>query len=148
MRLVLNLENAGSDVYVFGDHSTNADSDFYAINVPVSGSSLRLEIIEGDRTIETCESQGIDSRLTLYNAQGMELANVDEVVCTYVDALHYLVATPVKIAEGGNGLLLPRYRGWLVGVVAGERVRPVAPPVEVYFVTPDTPTGAVVERRT
>ena len=77
-----------------------------------------------------------------------ELANVDEVVCTYVDALHYLVATPVKIAEGGNGLLLPRYRGWLVGVVAGERVRPVDPAVEVYFVTPDTPTGAVVERRT
>lgn len=73
----LNIQN-GSDLLVFGDHSVNADSDFYRIDVPVSGSSLRLEVIEGDRTIETCESLGVDSRLTLYNAQGVQLVDDDD----------------------------------------------------------------------
>ena len=76
-----------------------------------------------------------------------EIANVDEVVCTYVDALHYLIDAPVEIAGDRGGLLLPRYRGRLVGVFAGDRLRPVSPPVEVHFVTPGRLAGAVVERR-
>jgi cysteine-rich repeat protein len=73
-----NLAGGVSDVYVFGDHTMQADSDYYAIDVPVAGSSLRLEIIEGDRAIETCESNGIDSRLTLYDAAGVQLVDDDD----------------------------------------------------------------------
>ncbi|PCC74720.1 hypothetical protein NAEX_07817 [Nannocystis exedens] len=73
----LNIQD-GSDLLVFGDHSVNADSDYYRIDVPVAGSSLRLEVIEGDRAVETCESNGVDSRVTLYNAMGVELANDDD----------------------------------------------------------------------
>ncbi|MDC0722629.1 DUF4215 domain-containing protein [Nannocystis bainbridge] len=72
----LNIQN-GSDVLVYGDHSVATDSDYYRIDVP-AGASLRLEIIEGNRAVETCESNGIDSRITLYNAQGVELANDDD----------------------------------------------------------------------
>ncbi len=64
------IQMAGSDVMVVGDHSINTDSDFFAIDVPTAGSSLRLELIEADRAVETCEGGGIQSRLTLYNAGG------------------------------------------------------------------------------
>src|SRR5207253_2437161 len=54
-----------SDIYIRGDHQVNTDADYYAITVP-AGKSIRTEIIEGDA--ETCESLGVDSRLTLFNA--------------------------------------------------------------------------------
>jgi hypothetical protein len=73
-----NLAGGVSNVYVFGDHSMNLDSDYFAVDVPVSGSSLRLEVIEGDRAVETCESLGVDSRVTLYDAAGVQLANDDD----------------------------------------------------------------------
>ncbi len=84
----LNLTGGVSDVYVFGDHAVQADSDYYAIDVPVAGSSLRLEIMEGDRAVETCESNGIDSRLTLYNAAGTQLVDDDDDgrgFCSHID---------------------------------------------------------------
>jgi hypothetical protein len=76
-----------------------------------------------------------------------EIANVDEVACTYVDALHYLVADPVEIAERPGRFLLPKYRARLVGVIAGDQLRPVSPPAEVYFVTPGPLAETPVERR-
>lgn len=63
--------------YIFGDHSLADDSDFYRITVG-SGQSLRAEIVEGDRAAETCESNGIDSRLTLYDSTGTELVDDDD----------------------------------------------------------------------
>lgn len=74
----LNLAGGGSELYVFGDHSMEVDSDYYAIDVPVSGSSIRVEVIEGDRAIETCESNGVDSRVTLYNSAGVQLEDDDD----------------------------------------------------------------------
>ena len=59
-----------------GGHQTNADFDTFAINVP-AGKSVRAEIIEGS-TAETCESNGIDSRLRLFNAAGTELGTGDD----------------------------------------------------------------------
>jgi len=61
---------SGSDVFVFGNHPNATDIDFYSITVPPCGGSLRLEIIEGDRAVETCESNGIDSFLTLFDSAG------------------------------------------------------------------------------
>jgi hypothetical protein len=68
---------SGSDVVVLGDHAVNADVDVYAIEVP-QGASLRAEIVEGDG--ETCESNGVDSRLTLYrlDAGGAPVQLVDD----------------------------------------------------------------------
>lgn len=83
-----NIQAVGPDVFVFGDHTLNVDSDFYAIDVPQSGSSLRLEIIEGDRTIETCEAGNIDARLTLFDANGVLLVDDDDAgrgFCSMID---------------------------------------------------------------
>jgi len=80
-------------------------------------------------------------------AAAAEVANVDEIACTYVDALHYLVEAPVEVAGRPGAAVLPRYRARLVAVIAGDRLRPVSPPVELYFITPEPLAGAPVERR-
>jgi cysteine-rich repeat protein len=66
----------GSDVFILGGHQVNADADYFAITVP-AGKSLRAEIVEGSLA-ETCESSGIDSRLTLFNAAGTQLVEDDD----------------------------------------------------------------------
>lgn len=66
-----------SSAAVLGDHSLNADVDVYRVTVP-PGKGLRAEVIEGDRSIETCESNGIDSRLRLLNAAGVQLLEDDD----------------------------------------------------------------------
>lgn len=65
-----------SDVFVIGSHQQNLDADIYAITVP-AGRSIRAEIIEGSAA-ETCESNGIDSRLTLINPAGTEVLSDDD----------------------------------------------------------------------
>ncbi|WP_434427149.1 DUF4215 domain-containing protein [Nannocystis pusilla] len=102
----LNIQS-GSDVLVYGDHSVNTDSDFYRIDVPVSGSSLRLEIIEGDRTIETCENLGVDSRLTLYNAQGVQLVDDDDEGRGYCSMIDGTGSTPLD--AGAHNLAAGTY---------------------------------------
>jgi cysteine-rich repeat protein len=65
----------GTEMFVLGGHQTNADVDFYAITVP-PGASIRAEIIEGGA--ESCESNDVDSTLSLYNAAGTLLASDDD----------------------------------------------------------------------
>lgn len=62
---------------VFGDHSNETDIDMYAV-ILAAPASLRIELVEGDRAVETCESNGIDSYLRLYNAAGTQLATDDD----------------------------------------------------------------------
>jgi hypothetical protein len=79
-------------------------------------------------------------------ARAAELTNRGAVVCTHVDRLHYLIEQPVAL---GDGAVAPvRYRGALTGVLVGGALRPISPPVELFFVTPARVAGAVVERRT
>jgi cysteine-rich repeat protein len=66
-----------NNVFVFGDHVLNTDSDVYAITVP-PGGRIRAEIVEGDRPTETCEGNSIDSRLTLYNQAFTQLVDDDD----------------------------------------------------------------------
>jgi cysteine-rich repeat protein len=66
----------GTDLFIYGDHQVATDIDVYAVTVP-AGASIRAEIVEGDAT-ETCESNGIDSYLTLYNAGGTSLVTDDD----------------------------------------------------------------------
>ncbi|HWO21034.1 MAG TPA: DUF4215 domain-containing protein, partial [Kofleriaceae bacterium] len=75
------------DAYVFGDHMLAGDIDIYAITVP-GGARIRAELIEGDRPVETCESTGIASRLTLFN-QTLSLVADDQSsgrgLCSLID---------------------------------------------------------------
>jgi cysteine-rich repeat protein len=63
------------DTHTFGDHQVVADIDTYQIVVPMV-RSLRLETIEGSAA-ETCESNGISSRIQLFNSAGTSLGTND-----------------------------------------------------------------------
>ncbi len=66
-----------NESFVFGDHMVGADVDVYAITVD-PGQRIRAEIVEGDRAVETCESNSIDSRLTLFDQNGVQLVDDDD----------------------------------------------------------------------
>jgi cysteine-rich repeat protein len=84
----------GTEMFVFGGHQTNTDSDFFAVTVP-AGASLRAEVIEGS-TAETCESLGVDSRLSLYNAGGTLLTEDDDNGRGYCSLIDGTGGTPVN----------------------------------------------------
>jgi len=65
----------GADAFARGVHAVSTDADFFALTVP-AGKSLRAEVIEGNT--ETCESNDIDSLLTLFNESGVELGRDDD----------------------------------------------------------------------
>jgi cysteine-rich repeat protein len=74
-----------SEVFVLGSHQVNVDADLFGIYVP-AGRSVRAEVIEGGA--ETCESNGIDSRLTLVSPAGVELVTDDDAgrgFCSMID---------------------------------------------------------------
>jgi cysteine-rich repeat protein len=95
----------GSDVYIAGEHQVNADADYYAITVP-AGRSLRAEIVEGSAA-ESCESNGVDSRLTLYNAQGTQLVDDDDDGRGYCSLIDGTGASPLD--AGAKGLAAGTY---------------------------------------
>ncbi|EYF06985.1 DUF4215 domain-containing protein [Chondromyces apiculatus] len=64
-----------SNVFALGGHQVQTDSDFFAVVVPLNGMSILAEVIEGGA--ETCESNGVDSRLTLYSPSGAQLVDDD-----------------------------------------------------------------------
>lgn len=64
--------------FVTGIHQSAADVDYYKLTIPGSSPrSIRAEIIEGVGAFETCESGGIQSRLTLFDAGSVLLADDD-----------------------------------------------------------------------
>ncbi|MFT3769306.1 MAG: DVUA0089 family protein [Minicystis sp.] len=71
---------AGTGFFVCADHQTTTDLDIYAVTVP-QGKSIRTEVVEVGTTAtgyETCESNGMDSHLTLFNAAGTSLVTDDD----------------------------------------------------------------------
>lgn len=75
------------------------------------------------------------------------LMNGDEVVCTFVDSLRYVVDRPVIIQEIRGSFPLFKYRGTLVAVIVGGAVRPVTPPVHIFFAIPERLDDAPLEER-
>lgn len=77
----------GRDFQILGSRTAGADIDYYAVTIPVNGLSIRAEVIEGD-TVKTCESSGMESFLTLYDALGNALVTDDDDgrgVCSAID---------------------------------------------------------------
>ena len=60
-----------------------------------AGKSLRAEILEGSLA-ETCESQGIDSKLFLLNSAGVELGNADDAGRGYCSLFDGTGASPLN----------------------------------------------------
>ena len=77
----------------------------------------------------------------------VEIVNREAVVCTFVDLLRYVVHRPVVIKEMPGSFPLFKYEGMLVGVVVGGAVRPVTPPVHIFFAIPERLVDAPLEGR-
>ena len=83
---------------------------------------------------------------TLSPGAAIAIVNKDAVVCNNVDQIEYALIHVVDIGRAREPIPLVRYRGTLVGVVVGQRLRPVDPPVTVFFVTPSWLAAIRVER--
>ena len=97
-------------------------------------------------------SEQIDDALShvregLSPREAVGLVNHDEVVCTFVDMLHYVVDRPVVIQEIRGSFPLFKYEGTLVAVIVGNAVRPVTPPVQIFFAIPERLGDARLEGR-
>jgi cysteine-rich repeat protein len=113
---------AGVDTYVLAAHPTAGDDDYYAVTVP-AGMSIRAEVIEGD-LITTCESNNIDSYLTLYNAAATSLVTDDDSGRGYCSAIDGTGATPSY--SGAHNLAAGTY--YLKVTPSGF----VTPPADVF----------------
>lgn len=65
------------DAWALGDHMQENDVDVWAITVPAL-KGVRAEVIEGDRAVETCESNDLDATLWLLDASGVTIATDDD----------------------------------------------------------------------
>jgi hypothetical protein len=98
-----------------------------------------------------CNSAELIDQAVLQMRQGLspraavELVNRDAVVCTFVDLLRYVVERPVVIHEIPGSVPLFAYEGMLVAVVVGRAIRPVTPPVHIYFAMPERLDDAPLE---
>lgn len=78
----------------------------------------------------------------------VELVNRGDVVCNYVDLIHYLVESPLMVgAVGGSSVRIFKYQVTLKAVSVGGVVRDVTPPAQIFFVTPRAITGVPVAGR-
>jgi hypothetical protein len=76
----------------------------------------------------------------------VEVVNRDAVVCIFVDLLRYVVDRPALIREIPGSFPLFEYEGMLAAVVVGDAVRPVTPPVRIFFAIPDKLTVPLAGR--
>ncbi len=113
---------AGVDTFVLAAHPLATDDDFYAITVP-AGMSIRAEVVEGDLTT-TCESDGIDSKLTLYDAAMTSLATDDDSGRGFCSLIDGTGATPAY--TGAHNLAAGTY---YLKVTPSDLV---SPPADVF----------------
>jgi len=88
-------------------------------------------------TAEQIDETVTHMRQGLSPPAAVELANRDAVVCTFVDLVRYVIDRPVAIREIPGSFPLLKYEGMLVAVVVGDAVRPVTPPVHIFFAIPE-----------
>jgi cysteine-rich repeat protein len=67
----------GTNVVLSGSHQDGAESDYYLIDIPTSGWSVRAETLEAVGG-ETCESNGMDTRVSLYDVPGNPFISDDD----------------------------------------------------------------------
>ena len=125
--------------------------------VAICGSLLPGSTAAGEQTHQLrglfCNTEGqLDEALghmsrNVSPRAAAELTNAEEIFCTYVDLLHYIVERPRIVGEIPAEVPLVKYEGELVGVIAGGRMRPVSPPARVFFILRDRLPNAVTEQR-
>ena len=97
-------------------------------------------------SVEQIDEAVIHMRKGLSPRAAVELVNREAVACTFVDLLRYVVDRPVVIDEIPGSFPLFKYEGTLVAVIVGGAVRPVTPPVHIFFAMPQKLANAPTER--
>jgi hypothetical protein len=87
-----------------------------------------------------------ESGLSLKEA--VDFSDEKEIGCTYVDLLHFVVRSPVRTGTHHGRLSMAKFEALLTGVVVGDALRPISPPVKVFFVTKEPLNETSLERRT
>ncbi len=82
--------------------------------------------------------------LNLTPQAAVELTNEKIIACVLADKVQYMIIRPFIIGEINRGISFIKYQATLVGVLVGERIRPVEPPVQIFFVTSERLIGAAV----
>ena len=82
--------------------------------------------------------------LNLAPQAAVELMNKEKVACVLADKVQYMIIRPLIIGGKNHGTSLLKYQATLVGVLVGENIRPVEPPVQIFFVTTERLIGTVV----
>jgi hypothetical protein len=113
---------------------------------PGSGAGLALQGLFCNSAAQIDETV-THMRKGLSPRASVELVNREAVVCTFVDLLRYVVDRPVVIKEIPGSFPLFKYEGTLVAVVVGDAVRPVTPPVRIFFAIPERLSDAPLEGR-
>jgi hypothetical protein len=65
-------------------------------------------------------------------------------LCVYADKIKYVVIHPIIVGKMLMEPQLTKYEATVTGVLVGGAIRPVAPPVQIFFVTAENVPGAVV----
>lgn len=82
--------------------------------------------------------------LNLTPQAAVEMTNEKMIACVLADKVHYMIARPFIIGEIKSDFSLIKYQATLVGVLVGGNIRPVEPPVQIFFATPERLQGAKV----
>lgn len=77
-----------------------------------------------------------------------EMVNQETVSCVLVDKVRYMVAQPMRLGKSIGGFGLFKYQAALVGILVGDKIRPIEPPAKIYFLTPQHIEGATIARGT
>jgi hypothetical protein len=99
---------SGNNVYVFGDHLAADDIDFYSFTVPPL-ARIRAEVVEGDFASETCDINGVDSHLTLFDQNGVQLAIDDDSGRGFCSLIDGTGAAPLQAGARNNSLTAQTY---------------------------------------
>lgn len=97
-----------------------------------------------------CNTEGqIDETLARMRSNlspqaAVALTNQKTVVCVYADKIKYVVIHPIIIRKMLVESQLTKYEATITGVLVGGAMRPVEPPVQIFFVTPESVPGATV----
>jgi hypothetical protein len=96
--------------------------------------------------------QQIDDALThidhgLSPRAAAHVMNKDQIICTYVDRLQYVVTHPIRIGAHRGRLSLVKYEADLTGVIVGDQLRPIVPTLRIFFITPEPLAEASLEER-
>ena len=82
--------------------------------------------------------------LNLTPQAAVELTNEKMIVCVFADRVQYMITRPYILGEIKGDFSLIKYQATLVAVLVGNNIRPVEPPVQIFFVTPERLNGAEV----